>query len=56
VFVAAGPCHERFHGKAFHRFAEGSNALLADISVARSQELDRSLQLLVRAFEDYQRG
>jgi DNA-binding MarR family transcriptional regulator len=44
------------HGQAFHRFVEGSNALLADASVARGKELDRSLAFLVRAFEDYQGG
>ena len=43
------------HGKAFHRFVEGSNALLEDASVTRGKTLDRSLQFLVRAFEDYQR-
>ena len=42
------------HGKAFHSFVEGSNALLAEASVTRGKELDRSLQFLIRAFEDYQ--
>ena len=42
------------HGKAFHRFAEGSNALLTEASASRCKELDRSLQFLARAFEDDQ--
>lgn len=44
------------HGKAFHRFVEGSNALLADASATRCKDLDRSLQFLVKAFEDYQKN
>lgn len=44
------------HGQAFHRFTEGSNALLGEASPARARELDRALQFLVKAFEEHQPG
>ena len=41
------------HGKAFHRFAEASNTLLGVATPERARDLDRSLQALVQAFEEF---